>query len=73
MMKKYKTYEELADFFAKCRKPSQGRRLSSAFRIFKDTDKHGVVSYVVNMEGYGSQPFMRITPDNIVEFVATPE
>jgi hypothetical protein len=73
MMKRYKTYEELADFFAKGRKPSQGRRLSSAFRIFKDTDKHGVVSYVVNMEGYGSKPFMRITPDNIVEFVATPE
>ena len=73
MIKKHKTYEDLADFFAKCRKPSKGRRISSAFRLFKDTDKHGVVSYIVHLEGYGSKPFMRVTPDNIVEFVATPE
>lgn len=73
MTKVYTTYSELADFFARCRKPSKGRRLSSAFRLFKDTDKHGVVSYVVHLEGYGSKPFMRITPDNIVEFVATSE
>lgn len=69
----YATYNELSDFFARCRKPSEGRRISSAFRLFKNTDKLGVVSYVVHLEGYGSKPFMRITPDNIVEFVATPE
>ena len=73
MTKIYHTYKDLADFFAKCRKPSKGRRISSAFRLYKNTDTHAVTSYVVHLEGYGSKPFMRITPDNIVEFVATPE
>ena len=66
-------YHDFAREYARCRKPSMGRKISSAFRLFKDTDKLGVVSYVIHLEGYGSKPFMRITPDNIVEFVATPE
>ena len=68
------TYDQFAKEFARCRDHSKGRKISASFRLFKhDSVQQGVTSYVVNLEGYGSQPFMRITPDNIVEFVAPPQ
>ena len=68
------TYDQFAKEFARCRDHKKGRKISASFRLFKhDSVQQGVTSYVVNLEGYGSQPFMRITPDNIVEFVAPPQ
>ena len=68
------TYDQFAKEFARCRDHSKGRKISASFRLFKhDLVQQGVTSYVVNLEGYGSQPFMRITPDNIVEFIAPPQ
>ena len=68
------TYDQFAKEFARCRDHSKGRKISASFRLFKhDSVQQGVTSYVVNLEGYGSQPFMRITPDNIVEFIAPPQ
>ena len=68
------TYDQFAKEFARCRDHKKGRKISASFRLFKhDSVQQGVTSYVVNLEGYGSQPFMRITPDNIVEFIAPPQ
>jgi len=68
------TYDQFAKEFARCRDHSKGRKISASFRLFKhDSVQQGVTSYDIHVEGYGSQPFMRITPDNIVEFVAPPQ
>ena len=71
-------YDDFKREFARCRDPRKGRKISASFRLFMDAPKYDTkepyeqlpVSYTLHIEGYGSQPFMRITPDNIVEFVA---
>tara|TARA_R100000231_G_scaffold175_3_gene278 strand:- start:10575 stop:11696 length:1122 start_codon:yes stop_codon:yes gene_type:complete len=71
--RRLENYDQFAKEFARCRDHKKGRKISASFRLFKhDSVQQGVTSYVVNLEGYGSQPFMRITPDNVVEFVAPP-
>ena len=67
--RRLETYDNFAKEFARCRDKSKGRKISASFRLFQ-TVQQDVVCYDVHVEGYGSTPFMRITPDNIVEFVA---
>ena len=67
--RRLETYDNFAKEFARCRDKSKGRKISASFRLFQ-TVQPDVVCYDVHVEGYGSTPFMRITPDNIVEFVA---
>ena len=62
-------YHMFAEHFRRCRDKAKGRKVSSAFRMFS-TVQQGVKCYDLHIDGYGSNPFMRITPDNIVEFVA---
>jgi hypothetical protein len=74
-------YDDFAREYARCRDPKKGRKISASFRLFKDEPKYSSkdpyeqlpVSYTMHIEGYGSKPFMRITPDNLVEFVCTSE
>ena len=69
--RRLENYDDFARNFARCRDPRKGRKISASFRLFKEhTDEHVGVCYTLHIEGYGSQPFMRITPDNVVEFVA---
>ena len=65
-------YHMFAEHFRRCRDKAKGRKVSSAFRMFS-TVQQGVKCYDLHIDGYGSNPFMRLTPDNIVEFVATPD
>ena len=67
--RRLETYDNFAKEFARCRDKSKGRKISASFRLFQ-TVQQDVVCYDIHIEGYGSQAFMRITPDNIVEFVA---
>ena len=67
--RRLETYDHFANQFARCRDKSKGRKISASFRLFQ-TVQQGVTCYDIHIEGYGSQAFMRITPDNIVEFVA---
>ena len=69
--RRLETYDQFAKEFARCRDPKKGRKISASFRLFKSVQE-GVTCYDVHVEGYGSTPFMRITPDNIVEFIAPP-
>ena len=69
--RRLETYDHFAKEFARCRDKSKGRKISASFRLFQ-TVQQGVTCYDVHVEGYGSTAFMRITPDNIVEFVAPP-
>ena len=69
--RRLETYDQFAKEFARCRDPKKGRKISASFRLFK-TVQQGVTCYDVHVEGYGSTALMRITPDNIVEFVAPP-
>ena len=76
--RRLENYDDFAREYARCRDPKKGRKISASFRLFMDAPKYATkepyeqlpVSYTLHIEGYGSQPFMRITPDNIVEFVA---
>ena len=67
--RRLETYDQFAKEFARCRNKSKGRKISASFRLFQ-TVQQGVTCYDVHVEGYGSTALMRITPDNIVEFVA---
>ena len=67
--RRLETYDQFTKEFARCRNKSKGRKISASFRLFQ-TVQQGVTCYDVHVEGYGSTPFMRITPDNIVEFIA---
>lgn len=67
--RRLETYDQFAKEFARCRDKTKGRKISASFRLFQ-TVQQGVTCYDVHVEGYGSTPFMRITPDNIVEFIA---
>ena len=69
--RRLETYDHFAKEFARCRNKSKGRKISASFRLFQ-TVQQDVVCYDVHVEGYGSQALMRITPDNVVEFVAPP-
>ncbi len=70
--RRLENYDQFAKEFARCRDPRKGRKISASFRLFRSVQQ-GVTCYDVHVEGYGSQAFMRITPDNIVEFVAPPQ
>jgi len=72
MGRRMDNYHMFAEHFRRCRDKAKGRKVSSAFRMFS-TVEQGVKCYDLHIDGYGSNPFMRITPDNIVEFVATPD
>ena len=72
MGRRLDNYHMFAEHFRRCRDKAKGRKVSSAFRMFS-TVEQGVKCYDLHIDGYGSNPFMRITPDNIVEFVATPD
>lgn len=67
--RRLETYDQFAKEFARCRDPRKGRKISASFRLFQ-TVQQGVTCYDVHVEGYGSTALMRITPDNIVEFIA---
>ena len=69
--KKVLSYDDAKQEFRRCRNVEKGRRLSQAFQIMSDNGQHDSPSYTIDLSGYGSTPFIRITSDNVFEFVAT--
>ena len=59
------SYAEAQAFMARARSPEKGRQHTTFSRWFPDGD-----GYVLHVHSY---PFLRITPDNVLEFLITPE
>ena len=59
------SYAEAQAFMARARSPEKGRQHTTFSRWFPDGD-----GYALHVHGY---PFLRITPDNVLEFLITPE
>lgn len=58
-------YKDIHDAFANCRDKIKGKPLAKWGRITKDGD-----AYVISCHG---MKFLRVTPDNVAEFLITPQ